>query len=155
MADDPKKNYPLPKFHFQVEWAGDGDRLGFTEVSGLDFETTPIEYREGSSRVYHKSKQPGLTKYSDVTLKRGTFLGNFKFFEEWRRTLMFQEGKAKYRKTVTIKLLDEEHQPVITWTLANAWPSKIQSTDLKADGNEVAIETMVLVHEGLSIVEAK
>ena len=68
---------------------------------------------------------------------------------------MFQEGKAKFRKDVTIKLLDEEHQPIITWTLAKAWPTKISSTDLKADGNEVAIETMVLVHEGLSIVEAK
>jgi phage tail-like protein len=155
MADDPKKNYPLPKFHFQVEWAGDENRIGFTEVSGLDFETTPIEYREGSSPAYHKTKQPGLTKYTDITLKRGTFLGNFKFFEEWRRTFMFQEGKEKFRKDVTIKLLDEEHQPIITWTLAKAWPTKISSTDLKADGNEVAIETMVLVHEGLSIVEAK
>jgi phage tail-like protein len=155
MADDPKKNYPLPKFHFSVEWGGDGNRIGFTEVSGLDFETTPIEYREGSSKVYHKTKQPGLTKYTDITLKRGTFFGNFKYFEEWKRTFMFQEGKEKFRKDVTIKLLDEEHKPIISWTLSKAWPTKIQSTDLKADGNEVAIETMVLVHEGLSIVEAK
>jgi phage tail-like protein len=69
--------------------------------------------------------------------------------------MMFQEGKEKFRKDVTIKLLDEEHKPVISWRLSKAWPSKIQSTDLKADGNEVAIETMVLVHEGLSIVEAQ
>ena len=155
MADDPKKNYPLPKFHFSVEWPGDESRIGFTEVSGLDFETTPIEYREESNPLYNKSKQPGLTKYADITLKRGTFLGNFKFFTEWRKTMMFQEGKEKFRKDVTIKLLDEEHKPVISWRLSKAWPSKIQSTDLKADGNEVAIETMVLVHEGLSIVEAQ
>ena len=152
MADDPKNNYPLPKFHFRVEM---GDmRIGFTEVSGLDFETEVIEYREGNNPTYHKTKQPGLTKYSNVTLKRGTFLGDFDYFKEWKKTFMFQEGAEKYRKDVTIKLLDEEHQAIITWTLTRAWPSKIQSTDLKADGNEVAIETMELVHEGLSITEA-
>jgi len=153
MADDPKKNYPLPKFHFQLEWGG--TRVGFTEVSGLDFETTPIEYREGSSPVYHKTKQPGMTKYTDIVLKRGTFLGDFEYFELWKKTFMFQEGAAKFRRDVNIKLLDEQHKPIITWSLTKAWPSKIQSTDLKADGNEVAIETMTLVHEGLTIVEAK
>jgi phage tail-like protein len=153
MADDPKKNYPLPKFHFQLDWGG--TRIGFTEVSGLDFETEVIEYREGSSPTYNKSKQPGLTKFSNVTLKRGTFLGDFEYFEQWKKTQLFQEGKEKFRRDVTIRLLDEEHQPVISWTLSRAWPSKIQSTDLKADANEVAIETMELVHEGLSIVEAK
>ena len=55
---------------------------------------------------------------------------------------------------VYIKLLNESHEPVITWVVENAWPSKVQSTDLKADANEVAIETMELVHEGLTIQEA-
>ncbi|MFK7924459.1 MAG: phage tail protein [Bacteroidia bacterium] len=151
-----KGDYPLPKFHFQVEW-GDGFRIGFTEVSGLDFETEVIEYREGTSLKYNKSKQPGLTKYSNVTLKRGTFEGDFDLYNEWRKTYFFQEGNATgslYRRTVTIKLLNEEHSPVITWVLENAWPSKVQSTDLKADANEIAIETMEIVHEGLTIQEA-
>ncbi|MBQ4818585.1 phage tail protein [Aquimarina sp. MMG016] len=149
-------DYPLPKFHFQVEW-GDGFRIGFTEVSGLDFETEVIEYREGSNKKYNKTKQPGLTKYSNVTLKRGTFQGDFDFFTEWQKTYQFQEGNntgSVYRRPVTIKLLDENHEPIITWVLENAWPSKVQSTDLKADANEVAIETMELVHEGLKIQEA-
>jgi phage tail-like protein len=150
MADDPKKNYPIPKFHFVLDWGG--TRIGFTEVTGLDFETQVIEYRAGDAPLYHKTKQPGLTKYTDITLKRGTFVGDFEFFQQWQNTFMFQEGKATYRRTVTIKLLDEEHKAAITWTVHNAWPSKIQSTDLKADGNEVAIETMVLSHEGLAIV---
>ena len=153
MATDPKKNYPLPKFHFQLDWGG--TRIGFTEVSGLDFETEVIEYREGSSPTYNKTKQPGLTKYTNVVLKRGTFLGDFEYFEQWKKTMMFQEGKEKFRRDVTIRLLDEEHQPIVSWTLSRAWPSKVQSTNLKADANEVAIETIELVHEGLSIVEAK
>jgi phage tail-like protein len=153
MADDPKKNYPLPKFHFQVEWGG--TRLGFTEISGLDFETEVIEYREGSYKTYNKTKQPGLTKYSDITLKRGTFLGDFEFFELWRKTMMFQEGKEKFRRDIVIKLLDEEHSPIISWSVLNVWPRKVQYADLKADANEIIIETMILVHEGLSIIEAK
>ncbi len=150
-------DYPLPKFHFLVEW-GNEFRIGFTEVSGLDFETEVIEYREGSSKKYNKTKQAGLTKYSNVTLKRGTFEGDFDFYTEWQKTYFFQEGNdtgSLYRRSVTIKLLNENHEPIITWILENAWPSKVQSTDLKADANEVAIETMELVHEGLTILEAK
>lgn len=152
MAADPTKIYPLPKFHFQVSWGK--ARMGFTEVSGLDFETEVIEYREGNSPVYNKSKQPGLTKYSNVTLKRGTFLGDFDYYEWWKQTFYFQEENAKYRTTVIIQLMDEQHKPIITWSLTNAWPTKIQATDLKADANEVAIESMELVHEGLKITEA-
>lgn len=149
-----KGDYPIPKFHFQVEWGTDF-RIGFTEVSGLDFETEVIEYREGNSKKYNKIKQPGLTKFSNVTLKRGTFEGDFDFYKEWRKTYYFQEGNktgTMYRKSVTITLLNENHEPIMTWKLVNAWPSKVQSTDLKADANEVAIETMELVHEGLEIM---
>lgn len=149
-----KGDYPIPKFHFQVEW-GESFRIGFTEVSGLDFETEVIEYREGNSKKYNKTKQPGLTKFANITLKRGTFEGDFDYYKEWRKTYFFQEGNktaSQYRRTVTIKLLNESHEAIITWKLLNAWPSKIQSTDLKADANEVAIETMELVHEGLEIM---
>jgi phage tail-like protein len=153
MADNFK--YPLPKFHFEVSWGG--TRMGFTEVTGLDFETEVIEYREGNNPTYNKHKQPGLTKYSNVTLKRGSVLQDFEFFKLWRETAKFQESnkiKKVFRRDITIKLLNEDHKPVITWTLENAWPKTIKSTDLKSDGNEVAIETMELVHEGLKIVEA-
>jgi phage tail-like protein len=150
-ATDPTKLYPLPKFHFQVSWGG--GRIAFTEVSGLDFETEVIEYRSGDSPQYNKTKQPGMTKYSNVTMKRGTFLGDFGYFKLWSKTFLFQELSPSYRTTVIIQLLNEKHLPVITWNLLNAWPTKVQSTDLKADANEVAIESMEWVHEGLTIVE--
>jgi phage tail-like protein len=147
----PDFKYPLPKFHFELEWGG--TRLGFTEVTGLDFETEVIEYREGNLPAYNKTKQPGLTKYTDVTLKRGIVLDDLEYFNQWVKTAMFQEKKETYRRTVTIKLLNEEHKAIIVWTLSKAWPSKIQSTDLKADGNEVAIETLTFVHEGLTMAK--
>lgn len=138
-------SYPLSKFHFSVEWGG--TTIGFTEVSGLDVETEVIEYRSGASPDYSKIKMPGMQKFSNITLKRGTFKSNNEYYEWWNSIEMNQV----IRRDITISLLDEEHQPVVIWKVRNAWPSKITSTDLKADGNEVAIESMELVHEGLAI----
>jgi phage tail-like protein len=155
-STDPTKNYPLPKFHFQVTWqvanGGPQGSMAFTEVSGLDFETEVIEFRTGDSPHYNKTKQPGLTKYGNITLKRGTFKGDLDFYNYWLDTYYFQGVTVNFRTTVKIDLLDETHQPVFSWSLANAWPTKITSTDLKADANEVAIESMELVHEGLTLI---
>lgn len=56
------------------------------------------------------------------------------------------------RETVTIQLLDKQGCPTITWTLTNAWPTKVTGTDLKSDANEIAVESIELAHEGLTIV---
>ena len=144
--------YPLPKFHFQVDW--NGTKISFSEVSGLSAETEVIEYRHGDSPEYHKIKFPGMQKYGNITLKRGTFKNKNDFFEWWKETRMFQEGNSLgslYRKTVTISLLNEQHEPIVTWKLTNAFPTKVQPTDMKSDGNETAIETLELVHEKLEI----
>lgn len=138
-------SYPLSKFHFQVEWGG--TTIGFTEVSGLDVETEVIEYRDGASPDYSKIKMPGMQKFSNITMKRGTFKSNNEFYEWWNSIEMNQV----IRRDITVSLLNEEHEPVVTWKVKNAWPAKITSTDLKADGNEVAIESIELVHEGLAI----
>jgi phage tail-like protein len=141
-------DYPMPKFHFSVEWAP-GTRIGFTEVTGLTMESDVIEYREGSNPELHKVKMPGLQKLSNITLKRGMFVGDIQF-NEWMNTI---EMNKVERRDVTIKLLNEKHEPVITWQVLNAWPVKVQSSDLKADGNEVAIETMEIAHEGIKVTK--
>jgi phage tail-like protein len=138
-------DYPLPKFHFQVEWGG--TRIGFTEVSGLDSETEVIEYREGVNKEFSKTKMPGMRKYSNITLKRGTFKSDNDFYD-WFNTVNLNTIE---RRDITISLLNEEHEPVVVWKIKNAFPSKIQSTDLKADGNETAIESMEIAHEGLTV----
>jgi phage tail-like protein len=137
--------YPIPKFHFQVEWGG--SKIGFTEVSGLDVEREVIEYRDGSSKEYSKLKMPGLTKFSNITLKRGSFKKDNDFYKWW----IANKLETVERRDITISLLNEEHSPVITWKVKNAWPTKIQPTDLKSDDNSIAIETMEIVHEGLTI----
>jgi phage tail-like protein len=136
-------NYPLPKFHFMVEW-GNGYKTGFTEVTGLDIQIEAIEYREGNSKQDSKVKMPGMRKYSNITLKRGTFEGDTDFYN-WVNTAE--------RSDIIIKLLNEGLEPVLTWKAVNAFPVKVQASDLKADGNEVAIESMEIAHEGLSLVK--
>jgi len=138
-------DYPIPKFHFQADWGG--VRIGFTEVSGLDAETEVIEYRDGASPEYSKRKIPGMQKYPNVTMKRGVFASDNDYFKWWNTVAL----NTVERRSVTISLLNEKHEPVMVWKVKNAWPSKIASTDLKADGNEIAIESIELAHDGLVI----
>jgi phage tail-like protein len=138
-------DYPLPKFHFQVQWGG--ARIGFTEISGLDVETEVIEYRDGASPEYSKMKIPGMQKFANVTMKRGVFKSDNDYFNWWNTVSL----NTIERRDVTVSLLNEAHEPVMVWKIKNAWPAKIGSTDLKADGNEIAIESIELAHDGLSI----
>ena len=152
MADDGSAQstsvWPIPKFLFEVKW--DSAVMSFQEVSGLDVEAQPIEYRAGDSATFSVVKMPGLKKYSNVTMKKGVFKSDNKFWD-WFNKIKMNTIK---RVPVTISLLDESGKPTMVWTLNNAWPTKITGTDLKAEGNEVAVETIEIAHEGLTIANA-
>lgn len=141
------ETYPLVKFHFRVEWGG--TRIGFTEVTGLDRSLDVIEYRDGANPEFHKQKMPGMHKFSNITLKRGTFASDNEYYK-WLDTVQLNTIE---RRDILISLLNEKHEPVINWKIKNAFPVKVQSSDLKSDGNEVAIETLEIAHEGL-VMEA-
>lgn len=149
MADDGSAQsttvWPLPKFHFQVKW--DSNVMSFQEVSGLDVQSEEIKYRHGDSKDFSVIKMPGMKKVGNVTMKKGIFKADNKFWD-WFNQIKMNTIK---RVPVTISLLDEAGAPTMVWTLANAWPTKITGTDLKAEGNEVAVESIEIVHEGLTI----
>ena len=138
-------DYPLPVFHFTVDWGG--ERVGFSEVSGLTQEVQAIEYRAGSDLEPYVRKIPGLHKYSNVTLKRGS-IGTDKDFFKWLNTVKMNTVE---RRDLTIKLLNEEGQPVMTWEVLQAFPVKVEGPQLKATGNEVAIESIELANEGIKL----
>ena len=145
-------NYPLPSFHFEVRWSADEkDVASFSEVSGLSVESQVIEYREGNSKVYSTIKMPGLKKYGNITLKRGAMAKDNSLFDWWNKT---QLNKIE-RKNVVINLLDELHEPVITWTVLNAFPVKVDNASYNSTSNEVLIETLELAHEGLTLSRPK
>lgn len=137
--------YPIPAFHFQVEWGG--DTVAFTEVSGLTIESQAIEYRDGANRQYSPVKMPGIPKFSNITLKRGILANDNKFFEWLNETKLNKIEK----RNITISLLNEKHEPVMTWKAREAFPVKVEGATLNSTGNEVAIETIEIAHEGLTI----
>lgn len=139
--------WPLPKFRFIVDWGDQETDIAFQEVSGLDTETQIIEYRHSNSPEFSTIKMPGIAKFGNVTMKRGVFVNDNSFWD-WYDQIKMNTIK---RQAVTIKLLDENGDPTMTWTLKNAWPTKISSTDLKSDGNEVAVDSIEIAHEGLTI----
>ncbi|OMP77145.1 MULTISPECIES: phage tail protein [Chitinophaga] len=148
MADDGSAQsqtvWPLVKFSFKVMW--DGAELIFQEVTGLSSETQIIEYRGGSSPVYSTVKMPGIQKFSNITLKKGIFKGDKALWDKYSAIKM----NTYKRSSIVISLLDEGQQVAMSWTLKNAFPSKITVTDMKSDANEVAVETMEVAHEGLA-----
>jgi phage tail-like protein len=150
MADDGSKQgetWPLPKFKFEVDFGTGLNGISFQEVSGMDVESQVIEYRAGNSPVFSTVKMPGIAKYGNVTMKKGVFVNDNSFIN-WQKEIMMNTIK---RRTVLIKLLDEEGALIMQWQLNNAWPRKITSTNLKSDGNEVAVETIEIAHEGVTI----
>ena len=149
MADDGSAQsssvWPLPKFYFQVKW--DSEELSFQEVSGLDIEAQPIEYRHGNSKEFSVIKMPGLQKSGNITMKKGIFKSDNKFWD-WFSQIKMNTVK---RIPLTISLLDESGSATMVWSVKNGWPTKITGTDLKSNGNEVAIETIEIVHEKLTL----
>src|SRR5882724_8240135 len=138
--------WPLPKFYFSVEF-GIGFIANFQEVSGLETETQPIEYRHGDNPIFSPIKMPGLGRIGNVTMRKGIFVNDNKFFT-WFNEIKLNTIK---RQTVIVKLLDETGSPKMTWTLNNAWPTKVTGTDLKSEGNEVAIESIEIAYETLTV----
>jgi phage tail-like protein len=93
---------------------------------------------------------PGLKKASDVTLKKGVFGNDTALFDYFSSVKM---GNPT-RQTVEIRLIDEGGAALFTWTLQNAFPKKVTGASLNAKTSEVAIEEIVLAHEGLTIEKA-
>lgn len=149
MADDGSAQsqtvWPLPKFYFSVKW--DETEMAFQEVSGLDIETEVLEYRAGNNKQFSKLKMPGMVKSGNITMKKGVFVKDNAIWD-WFAEIKMNVIK---RKAITIALLDEEGAETMIWKVQNAFPSKITSTDLKGEGNEVAIDTIEIAHEGLTI----
>jgi phage tail-like protein len=148
MAVERDNKNPYSAFNFTVEING-AQIAAFQEVSGLDSENTPIEYREGADAMNTVRKLPGIEKYPNCTLKRG-ISGSLELWN-WRKEV--RDGSTTFPPTrdVVIQLLNEQHQPVYKWKLTNAWCTKLTGPSLNAKGNEIAIETMELAYDRIDI----
>lgn len=136
--------YPFKKYNYNVSIEGLSVG-GFSEVSAPDISSDPIEYREGNFAVNTVGKQPGLVKYENITLKWG--MTESMVLYNWMKEV---EGGTINRKTVVISLQDDTQAEIAKWTVISAWPTKYTATDFNATSNEVAVETLVLAHEGVT-----
>jgi phage tail-like protein len=136
------RNDPLRNFRFRLEIGGISE-AHFSEVTGFDITTDAIDYREGDEPT-HVRKLPGLTKYGNVTLKRG--ITDSMDIYNWYKDIV--AGKIR-RETVAIVVIDEKGDDKARFQITDAWPSKYDPMDLNAKGNDVAIETLELVNEGV------
>jgi phage tail-like protein len=140
---------PYRDFNFRVEIDGIGESQ-FSEVSIPEAEITVVEYREGADKTSATRKLPGRVRYGNIVLKRGV-TGDLAL---WEWFLAVAAGDFQPRN-VSIILLDAERQPVIRWNASDAWPTKYDSSDLKAKGNEVVIEVLELAVERIEIEAAR
>jgi phage tail-like protein len=137
--------WPTPAFRFSVSI--NGDQCSFQEVTGLEIDTQLIEYRQGNNKVFAPIKMPGIQKAGNVTLKKGIFLKDTIFWQWYSKFAL----NTIVRSSVVINLVDESGNPIMSWTLNNAFPVKVTSSDLRSEGNEVAVESLEIAYETLVV----
>ena len=141
---------PYTGYNFEVVVTGVSDdgkavRGSFAEASGLEVAVDPIEYRNGSEDITVR-KIPGLKKFTNITLKRGT-TGDLAF---WNWVVEAMNGLVR-RTEGSIMLLDENKREVMRWNFKRGWPTKWTGPGFNAKNNEIAMETLEICHEGLEI----
>ena len=142
--DTGQRNDSFACFKFLVEIDGIF-RGAFSECTGLNTDTDPIEcYEDNINKIVHKFS--GLGKFPIIKLKRGMI----KDFELWKWQKTVLDGDTA-KKSVSIVLVDEAQNQVLRWSFKKAWPLKLEGPQLNASGNEVAIETLEIAHEGLEL----
>ncbi|WP_298293094.1 phage tail protein [uncultured Litoreibacter sp.] len=143
--------YPPVAFSFAVSIAGTstGIDAGFSEVSGLNAEVELNEVIEGGeNRFVHKL--PGRVKNTNIVLKRGQMVATSPLFKWCKETLEGGLAKPIKPQTVVVSLLDQTQKPMLAWSLDRAWPVKWQVAEFKANGNDLAIETMELAYAAVT-----
>lgn len=146
MADD--RLDPFRTFNFRLE-IDDIPVAAFSDVTGLQSEGDVADYRTGMDLPLTARKLPGLRKFGPIALKRGMVKDTTLW--DWYRNIA--NGKAD-RRNGSVILMDEQRNDVLRWNFESAWPNKISASEFKAAGNEVAIESIELVVESITLEAA-
>ena len=149
-----KTTYPLPVYNYRVEIGSDA--VAFSEVSGLSigYETTtykesPVESGARGPRVMH---MPAQATARNITLKKGIVRGSsVATLFGWISSIKVNQIE---KKDVFVRLCDENGNPVISWKVANAFPTKLDAPSFSANSNDAAIESMELRADAIFIEES-
>ncbi len=151
--EDIKTAYPLPVYNYRIEIGSDA--VAFSEVSGLStsYETTtykesPVEGGVPGPRVMNMPAQPTATT---VTLKKGIVRGaSVAALYSWINATQLNQTE---KKDIFVRLCDENGDPVISWKVTNAFPTKLDAPTFDANSNDVAVESMELTADGVTMEE--
>jgi len=142
-ATNNLNSWPLAKFYFKV-LIDTLPEIGFQAVEGLESEISVMEYRPGNQAAFYKSKRPGMTSYSNITLKKGMFQSHADLYNWYKSMAQEHQYRANARK-MQIDLLNELGETMITWQISNCIVTKFTPTGLDAEADsEVAIEELEL-----------
>jgi phage tail-like protein len=119
---------------------------GFREVSGLSFTVDPVEYREGTDIPLHPRKKPGMTKFANISCKRGET--NDKQLYQWYANIL---NGIPDRRDGAIVLQDELHQDVLRWEWTAGWICKWEGPSFNATTNDLAIEAIEICVERVEL----
>jgi phage tail-like protein len=136
---------PFRTFNFRLE-IDNTPVAAFSEVTGISSDGDVVDYRTGMDIPLTTRRLIGLRKFTNITLKRGMIKDSTLW--DWYNNI--STGQAD-RRNGTIVLMDEQRNDVLRWHFENAWPNKIDGPSLKAADNAVAVESVELVHEGLTL----
>jgi phage tail-like protein len=144
------KYYPPVGFHFKVEVQGitSSNDVRFTDVAGLSVEMGTEEIIEGGENRFIQ-KYPTRTKYPELVLKRG-------LLQSSEILIWIQQCLEDYQiqpKDISIKLLNEEHQPLLTWNVVNAYPTKWSVSDFNANSSSIVVESLQFFYQYFTLIK--
>jgi phage tail-like protein len=143
-VSDPRID-PFRGFNFRLEIDGI-EVAAFSEASGLTSTGEAVDYRTGVDLPLTVRKLIGLRSFGPITLKRGMVADSTLW--DWYRNIV---TGANDRRNGSVILQNEQHADVLRWNFENAWPNKIEGPTLNASGNEVALESVELVVEDITL----
>jgi phage tail-like protein len=146
-AQKGQRQDPLPAFFFSVEISGQSAGF-FKSVGGLKIETDVIEYQEGGDGGGTIHKLAGATRYANIRLTRG-FTGDRALYNWFVATQKPNPTRVNGR----IILFNQHGTRVAAWRFVNGFPVKWEGPELDASKNELAIESIEIAHEGLTLID--
>lgn len=147
MAATGERADPYGQYNFTLS-IDSTNIAGFTECTGLDAEIQRIDYREGADTRQNPRKLRGMVTYTDITLRRG--YTQDRDLWDWYNKIL---SGTMDRRSIDITLLNEARQEVLMWTISDAWICAWKGPALNATTNEVAIEEVIICHEGLQLAD--
>ena len=138
--------YPPVGFHFRVVFNGIGEEQidsRFQSVSGLSVEVETETRKEGGENRFEHTL-PVRAKFPLLVLKRG-LISQSKLLTQWCNNVF--HSLIVEPKDLTVHLLNEAHEPLLTWNVVHAWPKKWSLSDLNAEQNNLAIESFELQYQ--------